>query len=209
MTQPTFGYQPQYSFWQYYQATPQQLLAPARTAGWLLIALGVLLMIASSCVGAVLYGLPDSEFQNIIAEMARQQPEIRQYNLTPQMIRVVYGSIMGVVGVYGLILIPLGLLVRKGTFLPIILALICIVIPLLFLGVMLIASLFSGLQGLAGFVCIAGLPLVLMIAAVIFLIRAATNVSKIAESQRQMQAMYQQQMQQYYAYQQPPAPPQS
>jgi hypothetical protein len=59
-----------------------------------------------------------------------------------------------------------------------------------------------------GFICLAGIPLALLVGAVLFLIRAAGNISKIAQSQQQMQAMYQQQMQQYYAYQQQPGDPQ-
>jgi hypothetical protein len=207
MTQPTYGYEPQYSFWPYYQATPQQLLTPARTAGWLLMALGALLLLGASCVGAVLFGLPDAEFQNLIAEASRQQPEIRQLNPTPQMVRILYGSMMGVVGIYGLILIPLALFVRRGTLFPVILALLLTGLPLLLMAVMFLTSLFSGLQGVLGFICLGGIPSLLMIFALIFLIRAAGNSSKIAQSQQQMQAMYHQQMQQYYSTQQTPAPP--
>lgn len=205
MSYPHSSYQPQYSFMPYYQATPQQLLVPAKMAGWILMALGAVLVLGASCIGAVLIGLPESEFQQLISQATQQQPELRQYNLTPRLFRIIYGTIMGVLGVYGLICIPLGLLVRRGTMLPIILCLILTALPLLLLGVMGLASLASGIQGMLGFLCVGGIPMLLMIAAISFLIRAAGNVSKIAQAQQQMQMMYQQQVQQYYGQQQPPA----
>lgn len=205
MTQPNYGYTPQYSFWPYYQATPQQLLAPARIAGWLLMALGVLLVLGTSCFGAVLYSLAESDLQNLIAEATKQQPELKQFNPTPRMIRIGYGSLMFVVGLYGLVCIPMGLLVRRGTLVPIVFGLIVSLLPLLLLGGMLLVSLTSGIEGVLGFLCVGGIPTALLTLSAIFLIRAAGNLSRIAQAQQQTQAMYQQQMAQYYGQQQPPA----
>ncbi len=206
MSQYPAGYDPQYSFMSYYHMTPQQLLAPAKTAGWAMMALGVVLFLGGSCVGAMLYGAPDTIFQDVIREMAKSNQPMPM-EVTPRLIRIVYGSMMGVVGVYGILCAIVGLFVRRGGLAWIIIGMVMSAIPLVLVAVMFVVSLTAGIEGVLSAICICSVPAALMVLSLIALIKAMGNTSKIAESERQMAAMYQQQMQQYYAYQQPPMPP--
>jgi hypothetical protein len=200
MSQYPVGYDPQYSFWPYYQATPQQLLAPAKWAGVLMIVLGVIVLLIATCSGASSYIASDKELLEQLEQFPKQEQAV---TFSPTTMRTINLVMVGIMGVYGIGLMVLGAWVRSGRLLPVILSLASIVLPLLFMMCMFLASFTLGAAGVIAFVVIAFFPLVLMIACLVFLIRAAGNTSKIAQSQQQMTAMYQQQMQQYYAHQQP------
>ena len=201
MSQPPIGYNPQYNFMPYYSATPQQLLAPAKWAGWIMIALGGLLMLAGTCVGAMLYAAPDDLFNEAIREISLKQKEIQ---FTPRLIRIVYGSFSGAIGVYGLVCIAAGAFVIRGGLIWIILGLAVTAIPLLLLIGMFLLSFTAGVEGALGALCIGFLPAALQILAIIFLIKAANNTSKINRIHQTLAMMHQHQMQQYYTQQQQP-----
>ncbi len=195
MSQYPVGYDPQYAFWSYYSPAPEALLAPAKWAGWVMIVLGTLLLLLGTCNGVTSYVVSDETLLKQIQEMPKQETP---FTITPDLMRTLNLVMAIVIAVYALVLIVLGVFVRRGTLLPIILSMLVIALPLLLVTGMVLFSAVAGAAALIGMALIACFPAILMIAALVLLIRAAANTSKIAQSVAQMEAMRIAQMQQYY-----------
>lgn len=196
------GYTPQYSFMPYYSAAPAELLVPAKWAGLLMIAFGVLLLLGGSCIGAAAYNVDDTVYNDVLRQMPKQDV---QFQITPHLMRTAYTVMCGIAGAYGVVLAVVGLFVRGGSLVAIVFGFAAFVPPALVLLLLLVASLAQGATGILSFCMLGFVPLLFAVPTIYLLIKAAGNVSKIKLANAQL--VSHQQMQQYYAYQQPPTQP--
>lgn len=190
---PPPGYSPQYSFWPYYMAPPEELLGPARWAGWTLVTLGALIVIASGCFGAMVGIVPAAEFEKILAEQRRLDPNMPPISV--DVMRTGMAIVFVIAGMVGIVAIILGVLVRKGGRATAIVAMIFCGLCALILGGLILLYLTQGLAAFAAAIFLFGIPLVAVIGVMVLLsraLRAATHV-EMARMQMQM-AQYQQQM---------------
>jgi hypothetical protein len=177
------------------------LLAPARRAGLLMIVLGALNLLCGICGGVMVAG---ADFEQILAQQ-ELPPEVE---LTPGVLQGLAIGMLVVGLAAGIGAIVLGLLVRRGASVPVILSLVLTALVVLVLAFLIVAGTAAALmQGMAPTpICIWIIPLVLSILLLVWLIQAARNAGQIKAWQQQYQAQYWQQ-QPYgggYGYQQPP-----
>jgi hypothetical protein len=198
------GYVPQYGFQHYYQETPDHLLAPARRASWVLITVGTISLLVGACLGAM-FGLIDEKlFADAIEQARRQQGG--PMPITAAELRH-GGLIFGVAsGIFGLITIALGILVRGGTRVWAIVGIVFVAMPLLFLLFVTLSSLFAGVGPFAANLICFSLPCLAFGLAILFLSQAIANAARI-EAARQRPAYDPQQYAAWYAQSQQPTDP--
>lgn len=188
MSQPPAGYTPQYSFWPYYTTAPAELLAPARTASWILVLLGVMLLMMATCNGSMSFAVSDEELMKQLREVPQHESP---FQMTPKLMRTMNAAMAIAVGLYGIALVALGAVVRNGRAGWVIASIVVIALPLLLIGLLLLASLLVGAAAFLGLVLLVFFPVILMGGALFFLLKAAANLPKIALAEQQIVAMYQ------------------
>src|SRR5262245_964260 len=200
-----------YSYPAYAQDPYAAARAPARRAGVLMIIIGGLLTLLGMCAGSTLF-FPE--------HMIRQQIEIMPPSpdgqlTVPQMRKQALVSVI-VSAVSGVVLIALGLFVRRGSKGAIITGIVLTSLAVLQfgLGTLGFLALAAGAPIMILMACFAAIPLALFILLLVWLIQSLRGSSDL----QRMQAMYQQQYWQYqqqqqmygqggYGYQTAPAPP--
>ena len=187
--------------------SPEELQAPARRAGVMMIVLGTL---------AVLLGLLSAYRANTFdtAEWSRA-PEVRQQleqqfaaferaGISPRTVLLVFAAIPLVLGAA---LGALGFLVRGGGIVPIAVSIALASLLVLLFGVALAATASQGGMFMVIGLCSYVVPLALMVLLLVWLVQAARAAAPLAWARQAAQgqlAQYQGQQQQYF--QQPSAP---
>jgi hypothetical protein len=182
------------------QPTPDQLLAPARRAGVLMIVLGVLFVFCGLCMAGVGWAMNQPDFTDS-PQYADMKQVVQQFEAQTRMSMQTALLIVGIIPLaVGALLGGLGFVVRNGGFVTIILSIVLTSVLLLFLGLIIIAG---GIQTattnpsqLAG-LCFYVVPFALLTLNLVWLIQAARASSQIAAARQQQQT----QMWQYQQYQ--------
>jgi hypothetical protein len=184
-----WSYAPQQAFWWYYDRPPEQLLAPARRAGTLVIVLGVLATLLGTCLVGAVPQLTDAQLAPLIEQVKRQQAgsEVAAA-ATPRLLRAGYAAIGVGAAVGGIVLIVVGILARGGGRGRLVVALIA---SLLVAAALLLVTL-SGLAAdpaaaLAGLVVLAG-PIALVAWAIRSTLEALREVPRIEAAMAQLRA---------------------
>ncbi len=201
-----------------YYAPPQlDLLAPAKRAGLLMMILGGLGVAIGLCMAGA----------GRIMQSTTMPPEVQsQIQQLETQSGVSFFTVVAISGgillLFAITMIVLGVFVRQGKMMAIILSIIATSILTLLLGIAVLGGLISaaqqGPQVIIG-VCFWGVPLSLSILQLFWLISAARSSPRAAALQQQYQSQYWQYQQNMHAYQnsgygypgQPPAagaPPQ-
>ena len=188
----------------YAQPSPDQLLAPARRAGILMIVLGVLFVLAGLCLAFVSRMLdhPDFTSQPGYLEMKQQMDQIEaQAGTSVQTVMLIMGAIPLALGA---LLGGLGFAVRGGGLVPVVLSIALTGLLLLLVGLIVLGGLLQGAVGnpaqLLGVLCFYGSPFLMLVLLMVWLVQAARASSQIAAARQQYQAQvwqYQQQQQNY------------
>jgi hypothetical protein len=199
---------------QYGYGVPDDLLAPARRAGVLMIILGALTIVIGLCMGFFSAMLP-----TMLDQMQPEQREMfdqMQQQLPPPFTLSRVFMIMAVTMlVVGLLYIILGLLVRRGGLGMVITSIVLTSLVSLFLLATSAQSLFHPNGAMGGCMTIVALGLFILL--LVWLIQAARTSSRIPQMQSNYQAQYQQYLQTQQMYgqagygygtPQPTAPPQ-
>lgn len=189
------GYAPQ---------SPDQLLAPARRAGVLMIVLGVLFVLAGLCLAFVSRMLDHPEFTNQpgYLEMKQQMDQLEaQAGTSVQTVMLIMGAIPLALGA---LLGGLGFAVRGGGLVPVVLSIALTGLLLLLVGLVVLGGLLQGAVGnpaqLVGVLCFYGIPFLMLALLMVWLVQAARASSQIVAARQQYQAQvwqYQQQQQNY------------
>ena len=185
--------------------SPEQLLAPARRAGTLMIVVGALSVLCGLYF-AWWSGNFDATSAGLPPEMQRQfqqQVELTERQAGGMKFRTII-LVMGIVPlVVGAVLGGLGFYVRGGSLGTIITGIVIVAGVLLVTGIALLAGVVqSGAMGgpvfAAAAICIYGVPFALTLMLMVWLVQAARAASQVVMARRQYQA----QMGQYQQYQQ-------
>jgi hypothetical protein len=205
---PTPGYQP---------PTPDQLLAPARRSGVLMIVLGVLFVFCGLCMAGSswMMGQPEFESSPEFAEARKQFALVEQQTgVSMQTMLIVAGAIPLALGaLFG----ALGFFVRGGGFVPVMLGIVLSAMLLLFFGLGILGTVVQSMGNPAQLLgaCVYVVPFALLALNVVWLIQAARASSQIAGARQQYQAQLWQYQQYQEAYRQnaqqqgyPQVPPQ-
>jgi hypothetical protein len=204
------SYQPPAGYGYGYGAA--DLLAPARGAMITSIALGLMALLCTACLGGF-YFLWDNLSAEQLAQFEELEAQMRGSGVGVKEV-MLSGAIITLIA--GLALVVLGVLVRGGRLWAIVTLIVFDILLLLVLVVQLVGGLVASAaqpQNLLG-ACVLALPLALAGLLMYFLVRAARNVPQLRAMQAQQQAMYwqfQQNQQMYgggYPYPPPPPPPQ-
>jgi hypothetical protein len=216
MSQPTPppyppAYEPQYTFWPQYLTPPEELLAPARRAGILMIALGVLAILLAGCGGIGVASLPATAFEDALRQQRQLNPDLPEFSA--QLLTNVMLVMMGVIGMFGLVAIILGVIVRLGSMVAAIFGLIFIAISGLGLLFITLTTLGEGFATFIVALAIMAVPLILCVATGLMLIQAIRAAPKVDLARRQLMQYHQQQQMAYYQQMQQqqmqqPMPPQ-
>lgn len=196
-----------------YMPLPPDLAKPSRRAGMLMILLGVFILLLGGCIGLASGVM---SIDRLPPEMLAQARQIEaQSHLSWDLFLKIFAAI---VAVPGLILIVLGLFVRRGGFVAPILGVILTAIILFNLASFILQALYQATLGNAS----GAVPAVFFFGALIglfglqifWLAKAVINAGPLKVFNQQHQAyawqMYQQQQQytqQQYPYPPPPPPP--
>ena len=206
---PPYGYG-----YGYYGDPYAEVLAPAQRAGLLMFILGGLLVACGVC-GAAMGLLVD--WPQMIAEQpaAWSQPGLP----SPDLLRPIF-AVLGIVSAFvGLLLIGLGVFVRRGALVAVILSIVLTGISLLLVVLALVAGAFTQgpREALLG-MCVWIVPVVMLGLLLTWLVQSTRSSSQLKALQAQYQQQYWQYQQQYQAFNQPgqipppppppPAPPQ-
>ena len=188
----------------YAQQSPDQLLAPARRAGILMIVLGVLFVLAGLCLAFVSRMLDHPDFTNQpgYLEMKQQMDQLEaQAGTSVQTVMLIMGAIPLALGA---LLGGLGFAVRGGGLVPVVLSIALTALLLLLVGLVVLGGLLQGAVGnpaqLVGVLCFYGIPFLLLVLLMVWLVQAARASSQIAAARQQYQAQvwqYQQHQQNY------------
>ena len=195
----------------WYGGPPQSaedLRAPARRAGILMIVLGVLGVIAGLCLAffSAFIGSGQYATDPNFREMQAQIQEIEsKAGVSAQTIFLVMGIVPLAVGA---LMGGLGFFVRGGGLIPVVLAMVLDGLLVLMFVFFVLAGLIQGgasgnAQLLLGTVCMYGIPLVMVILLFFWLIQALRASSKIELARQQQQGQMWQYQQQQQAYRQP------
>jgi hypothetical protein len=193
--------------------SPDELLAPARRAGVLMIVIAVLFVLFGLCMGLAswIITLPEFTSSPEFAEAQKHFQEAEaQAGMPVQTLLMIAGAVPLAVGaLFG----GLGFFVRGGAFVTVIIAIVVTVVLLLLSGLLSLATLIAGLSGdptQAIGACIYLVPFALLVLLLIWLIQAARAASQLtlARQQQQMQMWQYQQYQQAYLQQNSQGPPQ-
>ena len=197
---------PQYSQYNYYQP---DVLGPARRASVLMFVTGGLLIASSLCCGVFAAMLPQLMQQPEFSAQMRTVPGVTQEQMQ---LGAMIGGGLAVVG--GLVVIVLGVFVRRGSKGAAITSMVLAVLALLYLVGTTITSMAMGRISLSGAnalgVCFLVLPMALLALLIVWLIgamRSADHVTAARYAQQYWQYAQQQQAygQQQYPYPYPPA----
>ena len=187
------GYAPQ---------SPDQLLAPARRAGVLMIVLGVLFVFCGLCLAASSWMMGQPQFASSpeFAE-ARKQFDLveQQTGVRVEQMLIIVGAVPLVLGaLYG----ALGFVVRGGGFASAVLGIVLSAMLLLFFGLGMLTTAVQAAANPAaiGGVCVYAVPFLLLVLLMVWLVQAARAASQIVAARQQYQAQvwqYQQHQQNY------------
>ena len=204
--QPYFGYPPPRP------PSPEELLAPARRAGILMIVTGVLCVACGLCTAYQARNF-DPGAANLPPEVARQMEQ--QMTLFETQTGMSFQKAMAAVGIVplavGAVIGGMGFFVRGGSFGWIIAASVLVGMLLLGAGLILLIGLIQGLSAGPAFAlaatCVYGVPFLLLALLLVWLIQAARASSRVALAKQQYQAQvwHYQQYQQAYLQQSPQA----
>jgi type II secretory pathway pseudopilin PulG len=192
--------------------SPEDLRAPARRAGILMIVLGVLGVIAGLCMAgfSAFIGSGQAATDPQFREMQAQIQEIEsKAGVSAQTIFLVMGTVPLAVGA---LMGGLGFFVRGGGLVPVVLAMVLDGLLVLMFVFFVLAGLIQGAAGgnaqlLLGTVCMYGIPLVMVILLFVWLIQALRASSKIELARQHQQGQMWRYQQQQQAYRQPGAGP--
>lgn len=195
---PPAGYQPSY-----YTPQPPDLGRPARWAGLLMIILGAIIILfggLAALSGQVLMDNPQLP-QATRDQITQMESEL---GISVQTLMIVIGIVLALPGLMQLIL---GLFVRRGSFISIVLAIIITTLLLLYLLINLAGAVFLATRGggveVVFQMCVPVLGLALFGLQMFWLVQAARNAGPLKACNAQQQAYQWQvaQQQQYYAQQ--------
>lgn len=204
-------YPPQGYVTAYGYGPSEDLFAPARRAGILMIVLGALTIVIGLCMG--LGGAMLPQMMDQMPADQRQMFDQMQQQLPPSItlsgIFLVFACVMVVVG---LLYIVLGLFTRRGGLGIVITSIVLTTLVSLVLLVSTIGSLTHPGQAMGA--CTTVIALALFVLLLAWLVQAARATSRISQMQADYQAQYQQYLraqqmygQQGYGYGAPQAPP--
>jgi hypothetical protein len=192
----------------YYAPYPIDLLRPAKRAGLLMIIIGAVTVMLAMCmvgVGQLLKSMA------VPPELAAQIQQLESKGIT---VGEYFAVVGGIFLIFAIAEIVLGIFVRLGKTIAIILSMIGTSIVLILLALTILFAILGSLSQ-AGPQMIFGailwfVPLVLLGLQLMWLIGASRGNSRVALAQQQYQAQYwqyQQNMQAYSGYGQLPPPP--
>ncbi len=195
---------------QQYYGYPPDLGKPARRASVLMIILGTLTLLLGACMFGAAMVVPNDQW---LPEIQPQIAKIEAESGTSVMTLIKIAG--GIVATPGLILIVLGLFVRRGGLVPAVLGVVITALMLLYFAYTVLQAVLIGLQGNA---VGAFIPLVFStVATALFglqmywLAKAVVNAGPLRVFNQHQQAYAWQMQQQSYAQQQqyrmPPPPP--
>jgi hypothetical protein len=200
VTQYPSPYNPPPNYPQYAGYYPQQdLLAPARRASWLMIAIAVLMCFCGICMA----GFSRINFADLPVESRMQFENLeRQFQALGMSMKTMF-MIYGIVTlVPGIAMLVLALFVRRGGMVSLILSLVLASLLALMLGLSVISSFFTGGgQALLG-ACFCVVPISALVLLIVWLIQALRARPQMSAMQSQYAAYYQQYQQAQQAYQQ-------
>jgi len=192
--------------------SPQELLAPARRAGVLMIVVGVLFVLFGLCMGVFSWMIRQPGFTSS-PEFAQAQEHFRQAEIQSGMSVETMLLVSGIVPLaLGALFGGLGFFVRGGGFGAIITGIVASAGLLLLLGLGTLGTLVASAanpSNLAG-VCVYLVPFGLVLLLLVWLIQAARAASRVAAARQQHQAQawqYQQYQQAYLQQGQAPSQP--
>lgn len=205
--------------------SPDELLAPARRAGVMMIVVGVLFVLCGLGMGVFSWVIKQPGVMSS-PEFAQAQEHFRQAEAQSGMAIETMLLIMGVVPLAtGALFGGLGFFVRGGGFGAVVTGIVASSGVLLLLGLMILGTLLGAAANpsSAAGVCVYVVPFGLVLLLLVWLIQAARAASRVAAARQQYQAQawqYQQYQQAYlqqsppqqqpgmgYHYPPPPAPP--
>ena len=202
MSQYPTPYPPQQPMYGGYQQppTPDQLLAPARRAGIMMIVLGVLYVFCGLCMAGMGWVMqqPDFTSQPQYAELQKTIATVEQQaGVSMQTILFMMGLIPLIVGaVTG----GLGFFVRGGGMVSVVLSVAVVGIQLLVLGLIIVMGTIQTVAtdpSQAIGVCFYIVPFVLLALTLFWLVQAARATTQVAAARQNYQA----QLYQYQQYQ--------
>ena len=211
MSQYPSPYQPpgqQYPMsFDYYQ--PADALAPARAAAVMLFVLGGAMVLGAFCCAGTGAMVPQMMAQNpeAFADLNRQFPQI-----TPDMMRLILLAAAAVVFVVSVAMIVLGVFVRRGSKVAVVIAIVLAILALLYFVLSTVVSLVTGATGggsPAAAVCMTGVLVGVCAVLLWMLFRALPACDRARAMQDQYNQQYWQYayQQQMYGQQQPPGAP--
>jgi hypothetical protein len=201
--------QPSPTTFDYYQ--PADVLGPARRAGGMMFVLAGVMLLGAFCCGGFGAMLPQVLAQNpsTFAGLQEQVPE-----LTPDMLRIAMIAAAVVAGVAAIAMVALGVFVRRGSKVAVVLSM---VLSILMLGYLLLSAVSSlvmhrqpPLETVTG-LCVMAIPIVLLGVLILFLYQAIGSSDRAAAAREQYMQQYWQyayQQQMYSMQQQPGVAPQ-
>lgn len=198
-----------------YQQQPIDPLAPARRAALMMFLLGGLLLLCGIGCGTFAMTVP---MERLLAESGVTLPQQPPPGMSiEELMRIGY-MVLGVGSfLAGVVLVVLGLFVRKGGKGAVVTSIVIVSLMLLGTGLLTLVSLPQMFQqpGAAIGLCIVIVPIALMIGALIALVGAAKSASQVTAMNQQYQFQMWQYQQQQQAYNQggyampPQSPPQT
>lgn len=164
---PPYGYTP-------YGPDPQ---APARRAGMLMFVLGVLSMLGGVCLFGFGWAYPMDKLPPEQAQIFQQVE--KESGIQVRQIFIAMGAILALPA---LLMLILGLFVRRGGLGSIVTSLVLVGLMILFGAMNLLMGILQtvrGMQGAASGLCIMIVPLALLVVLLVMLIQAARNAGQV------------------------------
>ena len=166
-TYPPYGYNP-------YGPDPQ---APARRAGMLMFVLGVLMMLGGMCLFGFGWAYPLDKLPPEQAQLIQQME--KESGIEAQQVFIAMGV---AVALPSLLLLILGLFVRRGGMGSIVTSMVLVGLMILVEAIYVLMGLLQtirGQEGAAAGLCMLIVPLVLLIVLMVMLIQAARNAGQV------------------------------
>ncbi len=189
------------------QASPEELLGPARRAGTLMMAVGVLAVLSGLCFAYQANRFDAAELPAEIRTQMEQQirtveaqlgASFRTLMLVVAAVPLLVGAVTGAVGLY----------VRNGGLATIVIGIVSAAIMLLAVGFALLAGLIQGAAMgpavLVVSVCFYGVPFAMLLLLMLWLVQAARVAPRLEEARRRQQARQWQSEQRQEAFRQEP-----
>ncbi len=200
---------PSFDYYQPAQPGTPDLLAPARRASIVMFVVGVLFLVCGGYIGIA------SSVLNMNQILEQQRPSLppeAQGMFTPEILRAYFVGICIAAIIGAILMVGLGLLVRRGSFAGIVTALVLTILGLLCFLCPAVGTIpmFTRLPFQAGItLLILAVPLLLLGLQLVWLIQGASGVSRLRAWQRQYQAQYTQVQYPYGGFQQVAPSPQA